>query len=293
MNAPYYLGCPIWASDDWRGRLFTASARRQDWLRQYSQVFNTVEGNSVFYGLPTTETAARWCEQTAEGFRFCLKFPRAISHDQDLLTARRDTEAFLEILRILHEGERLGPSFLQLSPAFGAARLPELKAYLKSLPPEFPYAVEVRHPDFHPRQEGDRELTKILRKRQVERVILDSRPLFSAPAETPDETRARGRKPRLPVRFETLGQQPFLRLIGRDNADQAQPWLEQWAPVIAGWIAEGRTPYVFAHSPNDAFAPDLARRFHQELRKHSAQLEPEAPWLGETSTGGQQLELFS
>jgi len=49
----YFLGCPIWSNKDWVGELFAPDAKQKDFLQQYASVFNTVEGNTTFYGLPT------------------------------------------------------------------------------------------------------------------------------------------------------------------------------------------------------------------------------------------------
>jgi hypothetical protein len=47
----YCLGCPMWSNQQWVGELFTSNAKPADFLRQYSSVFNTVEGNTTFYAL--------------------------------------------------------------------------------------------------------------------------------------------------------------------------------------------------------------------------------------------------
>ena len=114
----YYLGCPVWACEKWQGGLFTRHARRDDWLRQYAQVFNTVEGNSTFYGLPSHDTVQRWAEAVGTGFRFVLKFPREISHEKRLLLSDVETEAFLEVLEVLRGAGCLGPSFCSFPAAF-------------------------------------------------------------------------------------------------------------------------------------------------------------------------------
>jgi uncharacterized protein YecE (DUF72 family) len=52
----YYLGSPFWSNRDWIGSFFTPSAKPKDFLSQYSSVFNSVEGNNTFYGLPKAAT---------------------------------------------------------------------------------------------------------------------------------------------------------------------------------------------------------------------------------------------
>ncbi|MEM9410921.1 MAG: DUF72 domain-containing protein, partial [Planctomycetota bacterium] len=76
----YRIGCPVWSCPQWRGSVYRPKSPRTNWLREYSEVFTTVEGNSTFYGLPKLETFQRWADETADHFRFVLKFPRSITH---------------------------------------------------------------------------------------------------------------------------------------------------------------------------------------------------------------------
>ena len=101
----YYLGCPVWACPAWVGKVFRAGAARREWLHAYSQCFNTVEGNSTFYAIPTVETAQRWAEETVPGFRFALKFPQAISHERQLVGCNAELQWFLAVLEVLAKAE--------------------------------------------------------------------------------------------------------------------------------------------------------------------------------------------
>ncbi len=102
----YFLGCPIWANKEWVGEFFTKSAKPKDFLSQYSQVFNSVEGNTTFYGLPKVETVLKWKDETPPDFRFSFKFPQIISHIRMLLNAEQETFGFFKRLETLNE--RLG-----------------------------------------------------------------------------------------------------------------------------------------------------------------------------------------
>lgn len=260
----YYLGCPIWSNREWVGRFFTADARSGDYLRQYSSVFNTVEGNTTFYGLPKAETVQRWREDAAEGFQFCCKFPRAISHELRLRNAAAETKELFERLGPL--GDKLGPLFLQLPPSFGGNDLPVLAAYLATLPPDFAYAVEVRQREFFAKGEIERTFNRLLHERGIDRVILDSRALFSTPPPDDATREAQRKKPRLPTHVIALGPRPLVRFIGHPHLDNNAPFLEPWLAKIAEWIGAGRTPYVFLHTPSNREAPELARLFHEKLR---------------------------
>ena len=277
----YHLGCPVWACDHWRGTLFESNAPRRTYLTRYASAFDTVEGNSTFYGLPSTSTVHRWAESVAPGFRFALKFPRAISHDRRLIRAERETAEFLELLEILAAHDRLGPSFLQLPPDFAADWFEALESYLRALPVSFPFAVEVRHADWFDGGASEARLDDLLRELAMDRVIFDSRALFSAPPSDETERVSQGRKPRVPLRHTVTARNPFVRFVGRNDVTSLGPWIDEWADVVAGWIERGLEPYVFTHAPDDTFAPAFARAFHTAVRDRVPSLPDLPTWPGE------------
>jgi uncharacterized protein YecE (DUF72 family) len=274
----FFLGCPVWAHVPWRGTFFTREARREEFLQQYAEVFNTAEGNATFYGLPAVETVARWREEAPGSFRFCLKFPRAITHDHALEGpgAMEETQRFLE--RVAPLGARLGPFFLQLHASFGAGKMKVLETYLKGLPQEFAYAVEVRSADFFDGGAKERALDALLGERGMDRVIFDTRGLFASRATDEATLDAQRRKPRGPLRLTATGKRPFVRFVGDPEVAKNDAALKEWAAVVARWIEEGRTPFFFTHHPDDAHAPELGRRFQGMLRERSAFVPPPAVW---------------
>jgi uncharacterized protein YecE (DUF72 family) len=266
MTSPqYHLGCPVWSNRDWVGSLFPTGTKSKDFLRLYSASFNTVEGNNCFYGLPKSETVIRWRDESAPSFRFCFKFPRAISHEQRLRNADTETTEFLERLRPLAEADKLGPSFLQLPPSFSPSDLSVLRDYLAGLPQAFQVAVEVRHRAFFNKSEEERQLNRLLFERNVDRVMLDSRALFGIETDDPAVATARSKKPRLPVHAISLGSRPFVRYIGHSDVEANRPFLLPWLDKLALWLDEGREPYFFTHTPNNRHAPSLARLVEELL----------------------------
>lgn len=279
--ARYHLGCPVWSNRDWIGELFAADTKPGGFLRQYSAVFDTVEGNNCFYGLPKSETVIRWRDDAAPGFRFCFKFPRAISHERRLRDSAAETTEFLDRMTPLAAAGQLGPSFLQLPPSFGPDDLPVLRDYLTALPKEFQYAVEVRHRAFFAKGDGERQLNRLLLDLGVDRVMLDSRALFGADPADPDTRAAQGKKPRLPVHAISLGPRPFIRYIGHPEPEANRPFFEPWLDKLALWLSEDREPYVFIHTPNNRRAPRLARLFHELLRARCPEVGLLPSWPGE------------
>ncbi|MFO0818202.1 MAG: DUF72 domain-containing protein [Pirellulales bacterium] len=290
---PYHLGCPVWACPEWSGSIFRVNSPRREWLRQYSQAFNTVEGNSTFYAIPSLDTARRWAADTASGFRFALKFPQVISHERQLEACDTELRVFLEVVAILAAADRLGPTFLQLSASFGPDRLATLTRFLERLPAEFPYAVEVRHPAFFAAGDDEQALDELLAHRGVDRVLFDSRAIFDGPPADEHEAESQRRKPRVPLRRTVTGRRPLVRFVGRDDIERSRGMLVEWAPVVAGWIKNGLEPYFFTHAPCDAFAPAMAAMFHEALQAELPQLEqlPEPPGRKSSPTL-RQRELF-
>lgn len=290
------IGCPVWAHAPWVGRFFSADARREDFLRQYASVFGTAEGNATFYGLPSAATVARWAEEASEGFRFCFKFPRTISHDAQLAGPGAgdgaETRRFFERLAPL--GGRLGPFFLQLHQSFDARRLPVLRAFLETLPGEFSYAVEVRHGDFYDEGRNERALDSLLGERGVDRVIFDTCALFASKATDEATLDAKRRKPRSPVRLTATGQRPFVRFVGDPEMARNDAPLQAWAEVVARWLGEGREPYFFTHLPDDVDAPALGRDLQRRLHALAPDKVPPPPaWPCELGPRpAEQLGLF-
>ena len=289
-DSPFHLGCPAWSIPEWRGGFLPAKAKREAFLSLYSRVFNTVEGNSTFYALPSLETARRWTESVPEDFAFAFKVPRDISHGRGLTTDREALAGLFRFLAVFAEAGVIGPTFLQVHESFGPDRLRELVAFSESWPSEFPLAVEVRHPAFFEQGDDEKRFDELLRQRDWDRVIFDSRALFQSGPDDAAEAASQARKPRVPVNWTATGKHPFLRLVGRNRIGKVDRWLREAAGVVAGWLREGRRPFLFMHVPDDAFAPDLCARFHRFL----CEAAPDLPALDITAAQGpeSQLDLF-
>lgn len=60
----------------------------------------------TFYATPDRATIDRWIAQTPTEFKFCLKFPRTITHSGLLMPQIVPAQAFISQMQEL--GERLG-----------------------------------------------------------------------------------------------------------------------------------------------------------------------------------------
>lgn len=284
------LGCPVWGCERWRGSLYTAKASRDEFLAQYSRVFQTVEVNSTFYALPVPEIVEGWAQRVEKGFQFCFKFPKALTHDALLVGAEGVTRAFVSLLRILQREQKLGPAFLQLPPEFSARHFTALTRFLNGWPDDLPIAVEVRHADYFDESSHERRLDELLRSRGIDRCLFDSRALFSAPPSDDAEREAQKRKPRSPFRATVTGQRPMVRFVGRNDVSHVTEWIDQWVEDFRQWLSQGLNPIVFAHSPDDAFAPLFARVLWQAIRRRSPELPPHPGWPGELERGEKKTQ---
>lgn len=303
-DLPLRIGAPVWACGDWAGQVYPPRTRRTDWLHWYSRTFNIVEGNSTFYALPPVTTFEKWSANSVDGFQFSFKFPKLISHDLQLVNADEVTRDFLDRLAILAKADRLGPTFLQLGPSFGPERLGILERYLRSLPKELPWAVELRHFDWFDatgtaesqieNRSNEHRVNELLSDLGIDKVLFDSRPLFQAEPDDPIEVISQGKKPKTPVRQTVTAKRPMLRIVGRNRVEMADRFFAQWAPIVAHWINDGLEPIVFTHAPDDRFAPELARRFLAALGNEmpNANLGLPAPEMPTPQIPDDQLSLF-
>ena len=111
----------------WAGSVYPKGAKPKDFLKYYTQRFNTIELNSTHYGIPNEMTIQKWYGQAADDFKFCPKVLQRISHGSNLPIDLIGT--FCEAISGFKE--KLGTCFIQLPPYFGIDRLPVLKHFLK------------------------------------------------------------------------------------------------------------------------------------------------------------------
>lgn len=267
-----HVGCAMWAHPAWPGRHLPQPLPPRERLRAYVSWCNAVEGNTTFYAVPSPATVASWVEQTRPDFRFLLKLPRVITHDRRLVGAAEPLSAFLNTVAPL--GERIQALWIQLPPSFVPAHLDTLSAFLRSLPRDYRFAVEVRHRAFFEDPHWEQRLEALLGEYDAEWVPFDTAVLFAEPPTTSDESEAWAKKPRLPRRTRALTAQPVVRYIGRDDAQVTIRGWAPWLDTVVNWLMEGRSPTVFVHTPDNVDAISLARRFYDEVRARVPGLAP-------------------
>lgn len=266
------VGCPMWAHRPWVGRFYPAGTPPGTELALYAQWCNAVEGNTTFYAQPAARTIDKWLHQAPADFRFAFKLPRVITHDKRLRDVAVDVRSFLDAVEPL--GERVGPVQVQLPGSFGPESLEPLRSFLRRLPSEWTWAIELRHRSFFDGSSTHNAVDEMCLERGIGRVVLDTRPLYGAPATSDAARDERRTKPDLPVALDAVGASPIVRVIGQDSPDATMDGLLAWVDRVVMWIREGRTPYVFAHQPDNLDSPGLARAFHDAVSARVPTLEP-------------------
>jgi len=267
-----HVGCAMWTHRSWQGRLLAHPLAAHERLRHYARWCNAVEGNTTFYATPARDTVASWARQTDTDFRFVTKIPRVVTHERRLTDVDEPLRVFLDAVEPL--GPRAHALWIQLPGSFTPGDLPTLARFLRRLPGSHRYAVEVRHPAFFTDPRATRQLERVLAPVAAEWIPFDTTAFFRSPPTSDAEREAWARKPRMPLRAVALTDRPIVRYLGRDDPARTVEGWQHWIEVIVGWLREGRSPTVFIHTPDNAEAPVLARRFHADVRLRVPELAP-------------------
>ena len=267
-----HVGCAMWSLKSWQGRFVVHPLPSRERLRAYAGWCNAVEGNTTFYATPARDTVETWAQQTDADFRFVLKLPKVITHERRLVAVEDPLRIFLDAIEPL--GPRAHALWIQLPGSFGPADLEALETFLRQVPTSYRYAVEVRHPAFFDDPHATAQLEGVLAAADAEWVPFDTTVFFAKLPTSAAERDAWTKKPRLPRRSHALTDRPIIRYLGRDAVTETVEGWQHWVDVTVGWLQEGRAPTVFVHTPDNADAPELARRFHDAVRARVPQLEP-------------------
>ncbi|EJG1989530.1 TPA: DUF72 domain-containing protein [Vibrio parahaemolyticus] len=286
-NLPLRLGLTMWSHNQWQQSFYGSGTKPAERLEKYAQVFHTVEGNTTFYATPTHNTVQNWKAATHDDFKFTFKLPKAITHEQMLRGCNEQLRDFMKIMEPLHE--RVGQWTIQLPAAFGPEYLERLKKFCASFPPNFPLGVEVRHMAFFSKGEEERALNQWLVENGIDRIIMDSRPVFAAKPNNETIIDAQMKKPKVPVHAIATASHPMIRFIGHPEEQKNYDFFVPWLSKLPQWIAEGKQPYVMIHTADNIIAPELAANIYKNLQKHVA-LPDLAPFPA--NDGNSQLQMF-
>lgn len=159
-----YIGTAAWSVPRQYAQRFPEQGTH---LERYASVMNAVEINSSFYRPHKRTTYERWAASTPNGFRFAVKAPKEMTHDNRLADPQASLDRFAEEVGGL--GKKLGVILVQLPPSLKFDK-PVAGRFFRALAArlEAPIACEPRHASwFTPQTEA------WLKERRITRVAAD------------------------------------------------------------------------------------------------------------------------
>lgn len=247
---------------DWQGPFYPRSLRSPDWLSYYTRYFDTVELDTTFYAAPTADRVARWTDATPDDFRFCLKTPRAITHDNPLSVGVKPMTEFVEVCRGF--GPKLGVVLVQFAPTFDASEFSAVDQFLGTLPRDLRFAVEFRH-----RSWGTAETLQMVHRHGCTFVSAE---YLSRPR-----------------RVFATADYLYIRWIGvhdrypthNREVDDVSASLAWWQQAIAQALPKVRTVWGFFNNDYAGYSVATANRFKRliGLQANEPVPEPEEPML--------------
>lgn len=131
---------------EWKGTFYPDPFPASKMFAYYAERFRTVEINYTFYRMPTPELAEKWRDQAPDGFRYTLKAPKRITHQQRLVDCETSLAMFVEAARGL--GPHLASLLFQLPPNL-RCDVDRLERFVGILPTDLRCAFEFRHESWH------------------------------------------------------------------------------------------------------------------------------------------------
>ena len=232
------LGCAKWGRKEWLGKIYPLKTKEKNFLEEYVKHYNSIEMNATHYKIYEPETILKWANK-AEGldFIFCPKMAKAITHYGNLYNKQELLDRYFEGITAF--GEHLGPIFIQVSDKFGPKRKEELFEFLKTLPKDHTFFLEVRHPDwFLP--EHSTILFNTLKRLKIGAVITDTS----------------GRRDCCHMHLTIP--KAFIRFVGNSLHKSDYKRCDEWVHRIKYWIDNGlKEVYFFMHMHDEAKSPEL------------------------------------
>jgi uncharacterized protein YecE (DUF72 family) len=233
-----HVGAPAWGYKEWIGKIYPPKTKAKDFLKYYSQNFNSIELNSTHYTNPALETIKLWKSQVPENFKFCPKVSKKISHLGGMNNGLIVKE-FFDLMR--NFDERLGVIFLQLSENFSPKRSYELRNFIKYYPKDIKLSIEFRHPDWF---KDENDIFNVLQDNNISLAISDTA----------------GRRDVVYPRI--TADHIIVRFVGNDLHHSDFERIDAWIEKLKEWQSLGVNEiYFFLHEPEDINCPEIADYF--------------------------------
>jgi uncharacterized protein YecE (DUF72 family) len=247
VKSVVYLGCAKWGRKEWVGKLYPPKTKERDFLQHYVEHYNSIELNATHYKIYGPTGIERWDRLAGnKEFKFCPKMYQGITHRGSLKGKDFLTTEFLR--GVLAFGNHLGPVFIQFSESFGPGRKEEIFTFLRSLPVDLQFFVEVRHPEWFRNEPLFRELLSTLLSLNMGIVITDTA----------------GRRDCCHMHLTIP--KTFIRFVGNSLDPTDYTRCDDWVDRIKYWLGAGMQElYFFMHMHDEAYSPELTHYLTKKL----------------------------
>lgn len=242
-----YCGCDKFGRKEWEGILYPKGTKERDYLKEYIKHFNSIELNSTFYNIEK-ENITEWTEKVPEGFKFCPKVSRYISHLKRLKVEDDFLNNYLTTTSLM--GERLGMPFMQMPENFGPKWLDRLEVFFNHVSESYPLAIELRNEKWYNDSEIFDQTFELFKNHNKTAVITD----------------VGGRRDILHMRLTTPV--AFIRFTGYGINQVTYSRIDDWVERLAKWIKLGlQEIYFFPHQEDETFTPISCHYFINRMNE--------------------------
>jgi len=244
-----YIGCAKWGRTEWVGKIYPPKAKEKDFLDHYVQHYNSIELNATHYKVYGEAGIKKWTAKAGNrDFKFCPKMYQGITHRGSLKGKDFITNEFFR--GIVAFEKFLGPIFIQVSETFSPKRKTELFDFLRSLPTDLQFFMEVRHPDWFSKPDISEELFSALAAMNIGAVITDTA----------------GRRDCAHMHL-TLPK-TFVRYVGNSLHPTDYTRIDKWVKRMKYWLDKGmKELYFFMHMHDEATSPELTVYLVDKMNK--------------------------
>jgi len=253
-NPTVYVGCAKWGRKEWVGKIYPKRTKAIHFLEHYIKNYNSIELNSTYHDLLSADDIDKWAVQAkGKDFKFCPKVNKLITHEREFIDVESISAKFFE--GILAFGENLGPIFLQVSESYHPDKRDKLFNYLKTLPTNLQFFLEVRHPQWFANAVIRKELFDTLREMNIGAVITDTASRRDC------------------AHMELTVPKSFIRYVGNSLHETDYTRIDAWIDRMKYWLSNGlQELYFFMHMHDEAFSPELTvylvDKMNAECRLH-------------------------
>ena len=249
QNAKVYIGCAKWGRVEWVGKIYPEKTKEKDFLKYYVQHYNSIELNATHYKIYGAKGIEKWKEKAdGKDFLFCPKMYKGITHFGKLTGKDFILNEFLR--GIVAFKEHLGPMFIQVSDAYSPKRKDELFTFLRLLPTDIQFFLEVRHPDWFGVPAIRDELSETLHALNIGAVITDTA----------------GRRDCAHMHLTIP--KTFIRYVGNSLHHTDYTRIDAWIERMKFWLNKGIDDiYFFMHMHNEATSPELTVYLVEKINK--------------------------